>query len=81
MALRGLDRRETSTGSALLIMGIAGGAIVPVIFGALSENTADPRIGYIVMLPCYLFILYYALVGHTLDRWAWRPAQGTLGAR
>lgn len=81
MALRGLDKHETGTGSALLIMGIAGGAIIPVIFGALTENSVDPRVGYMVMLPCYLFILYYALVGHTLERWVWRPAQGTLSAQ
>ena len=81
MALRGLDRNETGTGSALLIMGIAGGAIVPVIFGALTENSADPRMGYGVMPPCYLFILYYALAGHKRDRWAWQSAQGAVGAR
>ena len=81
MALRGLDRNETATGSALLIMGIAGGAIVPLIFGALTESSADPRIGYGVMLPCYLFILYYALAGHKLGRWGRGPARQAAGAR
>ena len=75
MALRGLDEHQTGTGSALLIMGIAGGAIVPLIFGALTEGSADPRVGYRVMLPCYLFVLYYALLGHRLERWAWRPSR------
>ena len=81
MALRGLDRNETGTGSALLIMGIAGGAIVPLIFGALTESSADPRIGYSVMLPCYLFILYYALAGHKLGQWGRRPSRQAVGAR
>ena len=81
MALRGLDRNETGTGSALLIMGIAGGAIVPLIFGALTESSADPRMGYSVMLPCYLFILYYALAGHKLGQWGRRPARQAVGAR
>ena len=75
MALRGLDAQQTGTGSALLIMGIAGGAIVPVVFGALAEGSADPRAGYRVMLPCYLFILYYSLAGHRLERWTWRPSR------
>ena len=78
MALRGLNRDQTGTGSALLIMGIAGGAIVPVIFGALTEYSADPRVGYGVMLPCYLFILYYALAGHKLEQWTRRLAQKTV---
>ena len=75
MALRGLDKHETGTGSALLIMGIAGGAIIPLMFGAVSEYTVNPRLGYAVMLPCYLFILYYALAGHKLDRWALKSSQ------
>ena len=69
LALRGLNRAQTGTGSALLIMGIAGGAIVPVLFGAIADASADPRTPYWVMLPCYLFILYYALFGHRLKRW------------
>ena len=74
IALRGLEKREMGTGSALLIMGIAGGAIIPLIFGALAERFADPRIGYAVMIPCYLAVLYYALASHKLDRWFWRSA-------
>ena len=79
MALRGLDKNETATGSALLIMGIAGGAIVPLIFGALTESSADPRIGYGVMLPCYLFILHYALIGHKLGQWGRKPVRQEAG--
>ena len=81
MALRGLNRDQTGTGSALLIMGIAGGAIVPMFFGALTENSVNPRAGYGVMLPCYLFILYYALAGHKLEQWTWRSAHNTASSR
>lgn len=69
LALRGLNQSQTGTGSALLIMAIAGGAIIPVAFGALTDVSVDPRTGYWVMLPCYLVILHYALHGHTLDSW------------
>ena len=74
LALRGLNQSQTGTGSALLIMAIAGGAIIPVAFGALTDSAADPRTGYWVMLPCYLVILHYALHGHRLDNWRFHRA-------
>ena len=43
-------------------MGIAGGALIPLVFGVLSERAPDPRLAYVVMIPCYLIVLYYALV-------------------
>jgi len=68
LALDGLGR-FTAQGSALLIMGIAGGAIVPLLFGQVGDVAGSPRIGYWVALPCYLFILFYALKGHKMRSW------------
>ncbi len=68
MALRDLGK-HTSTGSALLIMGISGGAIFPLIYGAIAESTGDAQGAYWIMIPCYLFILFYALKGHKLSSW------------
>ncbi|MGO2332102.1 MAG: sugar MFS transporter [Pseudoalteromonas nigrifaciens] len=67
LALDGLGR-FTAQGSALLIMGISGGALLPMIYGAIAEsnNTQD---AYWVTLPCYLFILFYALKGHKMRAW------------
>ena len=67
LALSGLGR-YTATGSALLIMAIAGGAVLPVILGGLS-TFVDRQTAYIVMTPCYLFILYYAAKGYKLRSW------------
>ena len=67
LALSGLGK-YTATGSALLIMAIAGGAVVPVILGAAS-TIVDRQTAYIVMTPCYLFILYYAARGCKLRSW------------
>lgn len=67
LALSGLGK-YTATGSALLIMAIAGGAVVPVIMGALSAFI-DRQTAYIVMTPCYLFILFYAAKGYKLRSW------------
>ncbi|PZX64662.1 sugar MFS transporter [Hydrotalea sandarakina] len=59
---------KTKIGSALLIMGIAGGAILPLIFATLKSI---PKVGYklgffLCLLPAYLVILYYSLKGYKL---------------
>jgi glucose/galactose transporter len=69
LALEGLGK-YTAQGSALLIMGISGGAILPLIFGKLSQTLGDTQVAYIVGLPCYFFILFYALVGHKMRSWS-----------
>jgi MFS transporter, FHS family, L-fucose permease len=57
--------RFTKIGSSLLIMGIAGGALLPLIYGHFAD-TIDTRQAYWIMVPCYLFILYFATVGHKI---------------
>ena len=79
MALRGLDKNQTGTGSALLIMAIAGGAILPIVFGWVADSAADPRAGYGIMIPCYLLVLCYSLAGHKLDRWPSRSRRRGAG--
>lgn len=56
----------TKTGSAIMIMGIAGGAIWPLIYAYLKDNLhLDFQLAYFVaVLPCYLYILYFAVSGH-----------------
>lgn len=56
------------TGSALLIMAIAGGAIMPLGWGYLSD-VWSPQQAYWLAIPCYLFILYFALRGHKIRYW------------
>ena len=63
MSLKGLGK-YTKTGAALLIMGIAGGAIIPPLFGYLIDSMGSQQSAYILMVPCYLYILYFALWGH-----------------
>ncbi len=63
LAIRGLGR-HTETGSALLIMAIAGGALLPYAF-ALLKQTIDFQLAYLVIaVPSYLYILYYGLRGY-----------------
>ncbi len=63
LAIKGLGR-FTETGSALLIMGIAGGAIIPRLFVVLKQHYDFQLVFAAVAIPCYLYILYYALHGH-----------------
>jgi fucose permease len=61
--------RFIKTGSALLIMGIAGGAILPLVWGYLSD-AFDTQQAYWIAIPCYLFILYFAVSGHKVRYWS-----------
>jgi len=63
LAINGLGR-HTETGSALLIMAIAGGAIMPVAFGLLKESI-DFQLAYAALaVPSYLYILFYGMRGY-----------------
>jgi MFS transporter, FHS family, L-fucose permease len=62
LAIDGLGR-FTRIGSSLLIMGNLGGALLPLLYGRLAD-IATPQQAYLVMIPCYFFILYYAMAGH-----------------
>lgn len=55
----------TKSGSALLVMGIAGGALIPLLYGYLVEIIGH-REAYIIMIPFYLYILFFAVKGHKL---------------
>ncbi len=79
LTLKGLGK-FTKTASALLIMAISGGAIIPPLYGALVDSEKEYLIvsgvneisataeaaayGYWILLPCYIIILYYAFWGH-----------------
>jgi glucose/galactose transporter len=60
-----LDRlgRFTKIASALLIMGIVGGATLPLVYGALADSSTR-QAAYWITLPCYAYILFYATKGY-----------------
>lgn len=62
LALKGVGK-FTSAASGLLVMGIAGGAVIPLLYGQISHSIG-PQSAYWIALPCYLFILYYSISGH-----------------
>lgn len=63
MAISGLGK-FTEKGSAILIMGIAGGAIIPKAFASLKESYNFQLVFCALMVPCYLYILYYSIKGY-----------------
>lgn len=67
LAINGLGAR-TEFGSALLIMGIAGGALIPQLFVHLEEIINFQTAFLVVMVPGYLYILFYGLLGYRAGR-------------
>ncbi len=67
LAIEGLGR-FTERGSALLIMGIAGGAVIPKLYASLKDTYDFQWTFFLIMLPCYLFILYFSVKGHKVGK-------------
>ena len=67
LAIKGLGKK-TEFGSALLIMGIGGGAILPYFYGKLAESFGIQE-AYLILIPCYLYILFFATIGHKKQSW------------
>lgn len=59
--------RFTKVGSSLLIMALAGGALIPLLYGRLAD-VFNPQQAYWILVPCYLFIAYFAIKGHKIRR-------------
>ena len=57
----------TKAGAGLLTMAIAGGAVIPTVFGFLKDATT-PQQAYWLALPCFLFILYYGGAGYKIRK-------------
>jgi glucose/galactose transporter len=55
-------------GSAMLIMAISGGAIIPLIWGKLSDSIGSQN-AYWIAIPCYLVILFYSVKGYKIKSW------------
>lgn len=65
LALKGLGR-FTKAGSSILVSCIAGGAIVPLLFGLLKDWLHSPQAPYWIGIPCFGLVLYYAYFGYKL---------------
>jgi len=68
LALDGLGK-FTKTASALLIMGISGGAVLPLVYGKWADSIHSTQQAYWIMFPLYAFILYYGVIGYKKRVW------------
>jgi MFS transporter, FHS family, L-fucose permease len=68
LALNGLGR-FTKMGGSILIMGLCGSAIIPIIYGYFADHY-NPQIAYWVLMPCYLYLAFYAYRGYRVRSWS-----------
>ncbi|MBO9635911.1 MAG: glucose/galactose MFS transporter, partial [Chitinophagaceae bacterium] len=59
--------RFTKMGSSLLVMAISGAAVLPLLYG-YATDLFNPKLAYLIVIPCYLAIGYYAVSGHKIRR-------------
>lgn len=67
LALDGLGK-FTKLGASILIMGLCGNAIMPLLYGYFADRF-DLRHAYWVLFPCYLYLVFYGIYGHKIRRW------------
>jgi FHS family L-fucose permease-like MFS transporter len=58
---------ETKYASSLIVMSIIGGAFAPLLMGFISDKTGSMQIAYIVPLLCFVFVLYFGIIGHKVE--------------
>ncbi|UOE46611.1 sugar MFS transporter [Mucilaginibacter sp. SMC90] len=68
-----LDRlgNKVRVGSSLLIMGLCGNAIMPLIYGYLADHIGLQN-AYVILLPCYAYLVFFAIRGYKLNTWKLR---------
>ena len=69
LAIRNLGR-FTNLGSSLLVMGLCGNAILPLVYGWVTDRTHDLQTGYWVLIPCFLYLIFYAQYGYKIEHWS-----------
>ena len=67
LALDGLGR-FTKIGASLMIMGLVGNALLPMVYGYLVD-IFNAREAYWVLFPCYVYLVFYAFRGYRLRKW------------
>lgn len=73
LALDGLGK-FTKLGASVLIMGLSGNAILPLIYGYFADQHGL-REAYWVLVPCYLYLVFYAVRGHRARHWSARSPE------
>ncbi len=78
LALNGLGR-FTKMGGSILIMGLCGSAIVPIFYGYFAD-LYNPHQAYWVLMPCYIYLVFYAYYGYRMKNWSFKKEAVPEGA-
>ena len=70
LSIRGLGR-FTKIGSSLLVMGLCGNAILPLIYGHFADLFSVKQ-AYWVLIPCYLYLIFFAVYGYKIELWSFK---------
>jgi len=76
LALNGLGK-FTKLGASIMIMGLCGNAILPLFYGYFAD-LFNTRYAYIVLFPCYIYLVFYAFYGYQLRNWQFSPPKHIL---
>jgi glucose/galactose transporter len=61
--------RFTKLGASILIMGLCGNALMPLVYGYFAD-LYNVKAAYWILIPCYMYLMYYAFYGHLVRRWS-----------
>lgn len=67
LAIKGLGR-FTKLGSSIMIMGLCGNAVTPVLYGMMADHFSVHS-AYMILIPCYLYLIFFAAYGYRIKRW------------
>ena len=67
--------KHTTLGSSLLVMALCGNAILPLIYGMVADRTGSLQAGYWVLIPCFAYMIFYAIYGYKINHWRKQPAE------
>ena len=76
LALNGLGK-FTKLGASIMIMGLCGNAILPLFYGYFAD-LFNTRYAYVLLFPCYLYLVFYAFYGYQLRNWKISPSKHIL---
>ncbi|MDU1892426.1 MAG: sugar MFS transporter [Dysgonomonas sp.] len=73
LSIKGLGR-FTKIGSSLLIMGLSGNAIMPIVYGYFADIQGLQN-AYWILIPCYIYLIFFAVYGHKIQSWSFKSTK------
>ncbi len=67
LAIRNLGKWK-NLGSAIMVMSFCVNAVLPLIYGYIAD-VIGKQFAYIILIPCFVYLLYYAFKGHRVESW------------